>query len=59
MISDNPNHFAVQVGDLVFDNLNPDGVSFSEWADDIGINDGIGVDLSTEEMTGRRSGCIP
>jgi len=57
-ISKNNQHFAVQVGDLVFDNLNPNGILFSTWADDIGINDGIGVKLRTENMTGKRSGCI-
>ena len=51
-------HFAVQVGEMVFDNLNPDGIPFSEWADDIGIYDGIGVNLSEENMTGNRGGCI-
>ncbi|MED5240103.1 MAG: polymorphic toxin-type HINT domain-containing protein [Pseudomonadota bacterium] len=57
-ISKNENHFAVQVGEMVFDNLNPDGIPFSEWADDIGIYDGIGVNLSEENMTGNRGGCI-
>ena len=59
IISGNNQHFAVQVGDLVFDNINPNGISFSKWADDLGVNEGIGVNVNSEAMTGKASGCIP
>ena len=58
-ISKNNQHFAVQIGEMVFDNLNPEGIPFAEWADDIGINDGIGIEVSSEDMTGNYNGCIP
>ncbi|WP_146201382.1 RHS repeat-associated core domain-containing protein [Leucothrix arctica] len=58
-ISKNPQHFTVQVGDMVFDSVNPEGMPFAEWVDDIGINDGIGVNLKSEGMTGKYNGCIP
>ena len=59
MISDNENHFAVRVGDTVFDNMFPDGIPYEQWADDIGIFDGIGVDVTSESMSGVKNGCIP
>ncbi len=59
LISDNGNHFAVQVGDTVFDNMFPNGISYKEWADDIGVFEGIGINVKSEKMTGRKNGCIP
>ena len=32
-------HDAIKVGDRVFDNMNPDGVPFTEWAKDLGIGE--------------------
>jgi hypothetical protein len=29
-------HRAVRVGDAVFDNMNPNGIPYSEWVDDLG-----------------------
>ncbi len=57
-ISGNKNHFAVQVGELVFDNVNSNGIPYAEWADDIGVNDGIGIKVKSEAMTGKYNGCI-
>jgi RHS repeat-associated protein len=58
-VSGNQNHFAVQVGELVFDNLNPDGIPYAEWANDLGVTEDIGVTVTPEEMTGDFNGCIP
>jgi len=60
IISSDGWHAAVKVGELVFDNLNPDGIPFSEWADDFSINDpeyGRYVTLS-EENLGSAGGCL-
>jgi len=62
-ISTNGLHVAVQVGDLVFDNIFPEGKPFSEWIDDVGVGEHPGdikIDLTKENMTGEfDSGCIP
>jgi hypothetical protein len=60
IISSDGLHAAVKVGELVFDNLNPDGIPYSEWADDFSINDpeyGRYVTLSEEEI-GDKRGCV-
>ena len=36
IISETGKHSAVQVGDTVFDNMNPNGVSKKEWVNDLG-----------------------
>jgi hypothetical protein len=58
-VSKNNQHFAVQIGEMVFDSINPNGVPYAEWANDIGVNDGIGIRVSSEGMTGTYNGCIP
>ncbi len=35
-ITDTGDHVAIQVGDLVFDNLYPEGIPLAEWIDDFG-----------------------
>jgi hypothetical protein len=59
MISTNGNHFAVQVGELVFDNNNPNGLKYSEWADDIGVGEDPRIGIKSESMSGKRNGCMP
>ena len=39
VISENGKHYAIKVGDTVFDNLNPQGISYSDWLADLGISD--------------------
>ena len=39
LISENGRHYAIKVGDTVFDNLNPQGIAYSEWLSDLGISD--------------------
>ncbi len=39
VISENGRHYAIKVGDTVFDNLNPQGISYSDWLSDLGISD--------------------
>ncbi len=29
-------HMAIQVGEMVFDNLTPDGLPYEEWPNDLG-----------------------
>ncbi len=36
-ISMNGKHDAIKIGDTVFDNLNPKGISYEDWLDDLGI----------------------
>ena len=36
-ISENGYHHAIKVGDTVFDNLNPKGISYRDWLSDLGI----------------------
>ncbi|MBL4828265.1 MAG: hypothetical protein JKY66_11245 [Spongiibacteraceae bacterium] len=59
IISTNGSHFAVQVGELVFDNNNPNGIKYSSWADDIGVGEDPRINIKSEAMTGGRNGCIP
>lgn len=35
-ISETGDHVAIQVGDMVFDNNNVDGVPYNKWLDDLG-----------------------
>jgi RHS repeat-associated protein len=35
-LGDNSFHYAVQVGEMVFDNMRPDGIPISEWVNDLG-----------------------
>jgi RHS repeat-associated protein len=59
-ISTNGEHVAVQVGELVFDSVFPDGIPYAEWIDDIGANEVHGgikpIDV-WEEAIGSR-GCL-
>jgi hypothetical protein len=36
VISTTGEHYAVKVGDTVYDNLNPKGIPYREWVDDLG-----------------------
>lgn len=36
VIGDNGYHDAIKVGDYIFDNMNPNGVPYSEWVSDLG-----------------------
>lgn len=38
-MTDTGHHVGVQVGDLVFDNLHPDGMPYGDWLQDF---DGLG-----------------
>ena len=37
LISKNGWHYAIKVGDIIFDNLNPEGVNYDDWLWDLGI----------------------
>lgn len=37
LISENGWHYAIKVGDIIFDNLNPEGVNYDDWLWDLGI----------------------
>jgi hypothetical protein len=37
-IAENGEHMAIKVDDMIFDNLNPDGIKFEKWAEDLGID---------------------
>lgn len=39
VISENGKHYAIKIGDTVFDNLNPQGISYSDWLSDLGNSD--------------------
>lgn len=43
---------------MVFDNMFPNGISYGEWADDLGLGEGHGITTKTEAMTGKKGGCI-
>ncbi len=62
-ITDTGDHVAIQVGELVFDNLNPDGIPLSEWINDFGgpsfvqpSGQGAQIELFEEEF-GSQSEC--
>lgn len=38
-ISYNGTHDAIKVRDTIYDNLNPNGISYSDWLKDLGITD--------------------
>jgi|GEM_PF-2358651 len=38
-VTDNGEHVAIRVGDIVYDNLNPNGIPYKEWADDLALDD--------------------
>lgn len=38
-VTDNGEHAAIRVGDTVYENLNPNGVPYKEWADDLALED--------------------
>lgn len=56
LISTNGDHVAVLVGELVFDNLYPDGIPISEWKNDLGI--GMFEDMSMHQEAIGSPGCI-
>jgi hypothetical protein len=39
-------HQAVQVGELVFDNLNPNGIKFADWVADLYTNGGFKLNIT-------------
>jgi hypothetical protein len=47
-ISDNGRHIGVRVGDMVFDNLHPDGIPFTQWINDFDATGGIRIHSVTE-----------
>lgn len=38
VISTNGDHVGIKVGDLIFDNLNPKGIPYKKWLDDLGAD---------------------
>lgn len=40
-ITTNGKHYAVKVGSKVFDNLNPKGISYQAWENDLGGENGL------------------
>jgi len=42
-ITQNGRHFGVRLGDVVFDNLHPNGMPFDDWLKDFDALGGIGV----------------
>ncbi|MGQ0556821.1 MAG: polymorphic toxin-type HINT domain-containing protein, partial [Nitrospiraceae bacterium] len=56
VIAENGIHVAAQVGEMVFDNLHPDGIPLAEWKSDLGAGQFEDLNLS-EEMVGA-PGCI-
>jgi len=36
-IAENGEHVAIRVDDVVFDNLNPQGIKYDDWAEDLGV----------------------
>jgi len=47
-ITQNGRHFGVRIGQLVFDNLHPNGMSFDEWLRDFDAIGGIEVLSATD-----------
>ena len=39
IISENGKHYAIKIGEVVYDNLNPNGVDYNNWLSDLGISD--------------------
>ena len=39
LISENGFHEAIQVGDMVFDNINPNGIPYNDWDIDLGVTE--------------------
>jgi len=56
VIATNGIHVSTLVGDLVFDNLNPDGKPRAEWSKDLGVGEFDDLDLKEESIGG--PGCI-
>lgn len=64
LISEDGIHLAIQIGELVFDNNNTNGVPYSEWLNDLGGEGyiqpqgrGAEIDIHTEEL-GSKSKCL-
>jgi len=38
-ISENGTHQAIKIGDKIFDNMNPQGISYTDWQMDLGISE--------------------
>jgi hypothetical protein len=47
-ITQNGRHLGVRVGDLVFDNLHPDGMLYDEWLQDFDARTGVKIHSVTE-----------
>jgi Papain fold toxin 2 len=47
-ISQNGRHVGVRVGDLVFDNIYPDGMPYDQWINDFDAVGGVSVDSITD-----------
>jgi hypothetical protein len=47
-ISQNGRHVGVRVGDLVFDNLHPDGMPYDQWILDFDAVGGVRIDSVTD-----------
>ncbi len=48
-----------QIVELVIDNIYPDEIPYPEWAHDYGVNKRLGIEVTTEKMTGGYNDCIP
>ncbi len=46
----------MQIGELVFDNLYPEGIPYAEWINDIGIDEIEELDLQEQALGS--SGCL-
>lgn len=38
-ISTNGRHYGIKIGDKLYDNLNPQGINYSDWLQDLGVKD--------------------
>jgi hypothetical protein len=47
-ITQNGRHLGVRVGDIVFDNLHPGGLSYEEWLRDFDAPAGVEVHSTTD-----------
>jgi Papain fold toxin 2 len=47
-ITQNGRHVGIRVGDMMFDNLHPDGLTFDEWLDDFAAIFGVKIAATTD-----------
>jgi RHS repeat-associated protein len=50
IITTNGDHAAALVGEMVFDNLNPDGIPLSEWKRDLGVGEFADISMTEEDF---------